>query len=195
LNQFLEYANGELSFSEVLNDEESSRLADRLVSSSIVDIDDPDYNFDDNTDIINYWIQNVKFDGDIYNAASKLIGYPIDYARMVEILNKNGTDQYEFYDFNNGLGEVISDAYMKSIEKYQNSNITADNLLQMAKSAGLPANISRLASMISFVIKKFIGSTENLPVPVQQKSEPNSTQKLPALPALPAPSDNELGDL
>lgn len=181
INGFYEFASGETSFSELLNTEELDALANKLISSGYTP---EDSDVEDSHDIVNDWAQTGEYDGNIYDAASDIIGHQINYSQALEIISKGGIDPDEFFDYNDGLGEFIKDAYLTTLRKY-NSQITADNVVRLAKDASLSSNLIRLAGLVSSVVKKLIGNSPEptLPEPIQPPSQ--------KVPQLPAPRDKD----
>ena len=123
------------------------------------------------------YISNNDFDGDISTWASKLIGRETEYLQALDIISKNGVDEYDFFDYHDGVGEMI--------KNLSHTPGVAD-LGDAAKAAALPVKTIRLAGLISTIYNKVVGKKA---VAAPQQEIPQ--QKAP-VPELPAPSDDKV---
>jgi len=141
-------------------------------------------------------ITDGKGDGrsfrDTYDIVDRLIGRKTLVSQIDDILKKYNISEYEFASDVDLWNKVEHTIWSKPAKQNSvNQEITIDNLADIAKSSSLPSNLVRLATTLSSVMKKLLGK-EN------QDTSNTSTNQSPPIEkplSLPAPSDNELGDL
>jgi hypothetical protein len=181
LDDFYEYNSGEYSFAEVLTDQEQKDLAEKIVQLPDREFD-PDINPTDYHDIVNDYVSNNDIDDDISVWASKLIGRKTEYLQALDIISKNGVDEYDFFDYHDGVGKVIGDLSL--------GNSEIGNLGAFAKSAALPIKTIRIATIISSIYNKIVGKNPSTVTQPTAPSQP-APEKPTKIPALPAPSDKD----
>ena len=177
IGRYRRYALGDEYFEDILSKSEFKDLANALMSQGYKG--DPEY-------VINDWMSNGEFSGDISDAVSELVGYSTNYKTVSDIIKKNNLGVEKFFENDTELDQMLIDAYEGAFEEIHNPTITVDNIVQSAREASMPSSIIRMAIMISKIVKKAIGDTE--PTPAQQAPQP--VVKKDPIPQLPAPSSD-----